>query len=336
MTNITGSKKAKEEVAVILSCDLNINAGNSHGDKNMIINQTFDTERALYHLTNTEITGCHFAGSQDGESVLKEASNITLTDCDFSLRYPMWHVKAFELINSRMDDKARAPIWYAEKGTIADCTINSTKCLRECSNIQIIDSNIASLEFGWKCQNLRIENTSIESEYFLLDSRNIEISHLNMKGKYSFQYVENLTISDSNLDTKDAFWHSTNVTVRNSVIKGEHLGWFSDGLTLIDCRIIGTQPLCYCKNLKLINCIMEETDLAFEYSDVEAKIHGHVLSIKNPKSGTIVLDSVGEIIFEDAVMVCSGKVLIREVPLQREIATQPAEDESCQVTPAAA
>ena len=117
--------------------------------------------------------------------------------------------------------------------------------------------------------------------------------------------------SDCGLDTKDAFWHSKNVTVKDSVVKGEYLGWFSDGLTLINCKIIGTQPLCYCKNLKLINCTMEDTDLSFEYSDVEADVRGHIISVKNPKSGIITTDSVGEIVREAPVMECTGKVVIR-------------------------
>ena len=62
----------------------------------------------------------------------------------------------------------------------------------------------------------------------------------------------------------------------------------------------------------LIGCTMEGTDLAFEYSDVEATILGHVDSIKNPRSGEILVDSVGEIIMEDAVMDCTGKVVVRE------------------------
>lgn len=123
--------------------------------------------------------------------------------------------------------------------------------------------------------------------------------------------MENLTIDNSNLDTKDAFWHSKNVVVKNSLVKGEYLGWFSDGLTLINCKIIGTQPLCYCKNLKLINCTMEETDLSFEYSDVDANIKGNIMSIKNPKSGRIVADSIGEIIKEDSIMEDVCDIVIR-------------------------
>ncbi len=90
-----------------------------------------------------------------------------------------------------------------------------------------------------------------------------------------------------------------------------YLAWFSEGLTLVNCHIIGTQPLCYCNDLKLINCTMEGTDLAFEYSDVEADIRGNVISIKNPRSGSITVDSVEEIIMGDAVMECTGNVHIR-------------------------
>ena len=124
--------------------------------------------------------------------------------------------------------------------------------------------------------------------------------------------MENLELENCELDTKDAFGHTKNVTVKDSTVKGEYLAWFSDGLTLINCKIIGTQPLCYCKNLKLINCTMEDTDLAFEYSDVDADIKGNVLSIKNPKSGTTIVDSVGEIINEDSIMDVNGKVIIRD------------------------
>ena len=47
---------------------------------------------------------------------------------------------------------------------------------------------------------------------------------------------------------------------------------------------------------------MENTDLSFEYSDVEAEIIGHIDSVKNPHSGNIVADSIGEIILEDSIM----------------------------------
>ena len=56
---------------------------------------------------------------------------------------------------------------------------------------------------------------------------------------------------------------------------------------------------------------MSGTDLAFEYSDVNADIIGRVESVKNPRSGIITLDEVGEIITEAPVEPCCGKVVLR-------------------------
>lgn len=276
-----------------------------------IRNKTFDEERALYNLQNAEVIECTFAGPADGESVLKEARDVTIQDCQFSLRYPLWHTESFRLVNSSMDELTRAPIWYATDGVIDSCVITGVKCLRECDRMTICHSKITSPEFGWRCRGLKIDDTDLESEYLFFEARDAEIYNLRMKGKYSFQYTENITITDSYLDTKDAFWHAKNVTVKNSVVKGEYLAWYSDGLTLIDCKIIGTQPLCYAKNLTLINCTMEGTDLSFEYSDVHADVQGHIHSVKNPRSGEITADSIGEIIFENSVFATDCKVHTR-------------------------
>lgn len=280
-------------------------------ERTILSHQQYDEERALYHLQHGDLDSCVFAGPADGESALKEARDIRLKDCRFSLRYPLWHVQGFRMDQSTMDEKTRAAIWYATDGVITNSTLGGVKAVRECQRISLDHCQVVSQEFGWKSQGITLNDTRVESEYLFLDSSEIRLRNVHMKGKYSFQYVRDLEIDDSILDTKDAFWHTKNVTVRNSTVKGEYLAWYSDGLTLINCHIIGTQPLCYCTNLKLVNCTMEDTDLAFEYSDVEADIRGRVLSVKNPRSGRIVLDSVGEIIREDAVMPCTGEVVLR-------------------------
>ena len=277
----------------------------------IISNQTFDVERALYNLTDTQVISCLFEGPADGESALKEARNVTMKDCHFRLRYPLWHVQGFTLDGCSMNDQARAAIWYAEHGCIVDSDLGGIKALRDCYDVAIERCRVESPEFGWKCRNIRVSDSQLQAEYLFLDSRNVTLKNVHMKGKYSFQYMENLVIEDSILDTKDAFWHSKNMTVKNSTVKGEYLAWFSEGLTLINCKIIGTQPLCYCKDLKLVDCTMEGTDLAFEYSDVQATVIGHIDSVKNPRSGCITADSVGQIMTEDPVMECTGKVIIR-------------------------
>jgi hypothetical protein len=185
-----------------------------------IRSKQMDDERALYHLTNADVTDCVFAGPADGESVLKETCDIAVSGCRFSLRYPMWHVKGFLLEQSSMDDLTRAALWYADHGTIRHCDLDGIKAVRECSHIQLSDCHIHSSEFGWKCDDIVLEDSEIFTEYPFLDSRNVQLSRVHLEGKYSFQYVENLEITDCTLDTKDAFWHSRNVTVTDSTVKG--------------------------------------------------------------------------------------------------------------------
>jgi len=282
-------------------------------NKQIIESKQFDQERALYNLTDAEVRSCMFSGPADGESALKECRRVTVRDCTFSLRYPLWHAEGYELVGSCLDEKTRAPIWYARDGLIEGCRIDGVKCLRECDNTVVRGSSIHSPEFGWRCRGLTLEKSEIESEYFLFESRDVEVRELRMKGKYSFQYVENMVIRDSYLDTKDAFWHSKNVRVENSTVRGEYLGWFAEGLTLVNCHIVGTQPLCYCKNLKLIDCTMEGTDLSFEYSEVEADIKGEILSVKNPKSGYITADAIGETVYEGSILTSECRVSVREI-----------------------
>ena len=276
----------------------------------IIKGQVFDEERALYNLQDTVVEDCTFAGEADGESVLKEARNIELHNCKFALRYPVWHVQKYLLKDTAFGNNTRAPIWYSNDGVIDGCKFEDVKALRECNNTVIKNSNIYSTEFGWKCDGVDVSDTKLVSEYVFFDSKNIKLSNVNFQGKYSFQYVENLEIENCYLDTKDAFWHSKNITVKDSTVKGEYLAWFSENLTLINCKISGTQPLCYCKNLKLINCTMDDTDLSFEYSEVEADIKGYVESIKNPKSGKITVDELGELILEDSIMESSAEVVV--------------------------
>jgi hypothetical protein len=263
---------------------------------NLIENMTMDEERALYGSNDITVRHCRFDGPADGESALKESSGVTVEDSFFNLRYPFWHVHGLNISSSEMTDKCRAAIWYSDNISIKDTKLHGIKALRECSNASIESSSVISPEFGWSVHGLKLKDTSAESEYFLMRSSELELDKVTLTGKYSFQYVENAVITNSVLNTKDAFWHAKNVIVKDSVINGEYLAWYSEDLTLVNCTIKGTQPLCYCKGLTLIDCRMEDCDLAFERSHVNAIITTPVISIKNPLSGSIIVPSAGEVI----------------------------------------
>ena len=278
---------------------------------NIIENKTFDLERSLYNLKDTKVINCIFKGVNDGESVLKEAKDIELEKCSFSLRYPLWHNDNFKIYECDFDEYSRAPIWYSNNGEIRSCKITSIKALRECNDIKIKNGYIYSNEFGWKCKNIEVLKSRINSEYAFFDSKNIKLDNVSFSGKYSFQYIDNLEITNSFLNTKDAFWHSENVIVKDSVVKGEYLAWFSKNITFVNCTIVGTQPFCYVENLKLVNCKMIDADLAFEYSSVDADIISEIDSIKNPKSGVIKCLGVKEVINEDSIMESNYELIIK-------------------------
>lgn len=260
---------------------------------------TCGEERALYGIRDSIVSGCRFDGEEDGESALKECRNIEVEDCFFNLRYPLWHVDDAMLRNCEMTDKCRAALWYDSDVRIVDSKLHGIKALRECEGVSLERCDVVSEEFGWRCRGLSVRDCTLESQYPFFECVEMTVDGLSMKGKYSFQYIENAVFKNCIFKTKDAFWHAKNVTVYDSVISGEYLAWYSENLRLVRCRISGTQPFCYCKGLILEDCEMEDTDLSFERSDVRADIKGNIVSVKNPVSGYINADSIGEIILDN-------------------------------------
>lgn len=57
---------------------------------------------------------------------------------------------------------------------------------------------------------------------------------------------------------------------------------------------------------------MKKADLVFEYSEVEADIIGEVMSIKNPISGYINADKIGDIILENSKYNCNCKITSKQ------------------------
>ncbi len=271
-------------------------------------NQIFDKEREFYGSSDVTVVNCKFEGPADGESAFKESRNVTVDGCLWNLRYPFWHDTGVTMKNTELTELCRAAFWYSEKIEITDSKLHGVKAMRECGDITIRNSDIVSPEFGWSVNNIRVEDSAAAGEYFMMRSSDITFKNVEFTGKYSFQYVENAVIEDCVLHTKDAFWHAKNVVIKNCVVEGEYLAWYAENITFENCKISGTQPFCYCKNLKLINCEMIDADLSFEKSEVEAELTAPILSIKNPKSGTIKVPAVGELILDDPEAKC--RVLI--------------------------
>lgn len=253
-------------------------------------------ERALFAARDCEIEETIF---DDGESPLKESRNISLRACMFKWKYPLWYAKEIGVRDSTWFDMARAGVWYSERVRVTDCAIEAPKNFRRCHDLTLRHVSFANAaETLWECDGVTLSDVTAKGDYFAMNSRNMTADNLTLYGNYSFDGCRNLTVRNSRLLSKDAFWNCEDVRAENCFISGEYLGWNTKRLTLIDCTIESLQGLCYVEDLVLRNCRLLNTTLAFEYSTVDAEIVGRVDSVKNPTSGRIVADEIGELILE--------------------------------------
>lgn len=238
---------------------------------------------------------------RDGESPLKECSDVELSCCLFRWKYPLWYCDGVTADDCTWFEMARAGVWYSKNLTVRNANIEAPKNFRRCDGLTLENVTFHNAqETLWHCKNVTLKNvTAANGPYFAMNSVNMDITGLSLDGNYSFDGAENVTIRDSRLITKDAFWNSKNVTVYDSFISGEYLGWNSENLTLVNCTVESLQGMCYIKGLKMINCKLINTNLAFEYSDVEAELTGRVDSVFNPRSGKITAEAIDELILEE-------------------------------------
>ena len=264
----------------------------------VIKDQTFGGERALFRTVDAIIENCQFG---EGESPLKESSNLEVKNVTFGWKYPLWYTKNIKVSDTQFLEMSRSGLWYVENGEFINCDIIAPKEFRRSKHISIKDSIFHDAkETLWECEDVRLENVKATGDYFLMNSKNIEIHNFTLEGNYFADGGENIKVYDSTLHSKDSFWNCKNVYCENCTIEGEYLGWNTENLTLVNCTIISHQGLCYISHLVLKDCKILNSDLILEYCrDIQANILSPLGSIKNPISGTIYCDSYEEWIQDD-------------------------------------
>ena len=271
----------------------------------------FTGERALFQGADLRIYDSIF---DDGESPLKHSKNVELNGCSFKWKYPLWYSENITVRDCSVFEMGRAGIWYTNNIEMTDTLYEAPKGFRRCDGVTLDNVQFTNAaETLWSCKNITAESVTAKGDYFAMNSENMEFTYLNLAGNYSFDGCKNVVIRNSKLLSKDAFWNSENITVYDSFISGEYLGWNSKNLTLINCTIESLQGMCYIENLVMKNCKLINTTLAFEYSTVDAEITGRIDSVKNPTSGIIRAESIGELIMEkDKIDVNKTRIICKD------------------------
>lgn len=260
----------------------------------------FTGERALYHRNGLIISDSIF---EDGESPLKECSNITVEGSIFKWKYPIWYSEDVTVRDCTLLVTARSGVWYTNGIIFENCTIDAPKTFRRCDGVTVKGCTLPNAqETLWSCKNVNIESVSVCGDYFGMNCDGVKCKDFSISGNYAFDGAKNIEIDGARLISKDAFWNSENVTVSNSLIIGEYLGWNSKNVKFINCTIESNQGLCYMEGVTLVNCKLINTDLAFELSSVDAEVTTDLISVKNPISGTIRAKGIGEIILDSEMI----------------------------------
>ena len=253
----------------------------------------------------------------EGESAIKECSDIEAENCHFWGKYPFWHVHGFKINRCQFDAGARSALWYSDHLDMRDTIIDGPKMFREMHDLYLENVTINDAdETFWRCQNIEGKNLTLhEGTYPFMFCDHVKIDGLKTDSKYVFQYCKNVELRNANIVTKDSFWECENVTIYDSVLDGEYLAWHSKNVRLVNCHLAGEQLLCYADNLVLENCTFDKAcDRVFEYSNVEADIRGHIDNIKNPSSGHVVADSIGSITIDENVKAPNDCVITTRQP----------------------
>ncbi len=276
----------------------------------VIENGRFTGERALFSSREVDIRDSVF---EDGESPLKESKRVRLDGCIFRWKYPLWYCEGVSAKGITLTETARSGIWYTHGISMNDCVIDAPKTFRRSSGIVLKSVRMpGGADSMWSCRDVTLYDVSVRGDYFGMNCIGVTADGLHISGNYAFDGAMNVMIRNSRLISKDAFWNCENVVVEDSLIVGEYLGWNSRNVKFVNCTIESNQGLCYMENVVLENCKLINTDLAFEYSTVNADVRSGIVSVKNPTSGRIVADSIGEIIMEpECVDISKTEIVVR-------------------------
>ena len=97
-------------------------------------NGTYTGERALFASKDASFDNCLF---KDGESPLKESSNLKINKTTFAWKYPLWYANNIKVNDSRLLITARSGIWYTHHIIMDNCNIEAPKTFRRSSYIAL-------------------------------------------------------------------------------------------------------------------------------------------------------------------------------------------------------
>ena len=119
-----------------------------------IENKTFEGERPLFYKRDLTLRNIEIL---NGESGIKECSNIICSDSVFNGKYPFWHVDDCKISKCTFKEGARAAIWYSKNLSMTDTMVIAPKMFRKMENLCLDKVTFTDAkETMWDCKKLQI------------------------------------------------------------------------------------------------------------------------------------------------------------------------------------
>lgn len=153
------------------------------GPRPKTVQRRLTGERAACFCKHHDFDSVTFA---DGESPLKHAIDIRLSQSGFEWKYPLWYCKDISLKDCMLFTMARAGIWYTQNISIEDTAIQAPKTFRRSSGIVMRNITMPNAdEMLWNCRHIDMERVSAQSDYFAMNSHGISARDFSLDGNYA-------------------------------------------------------------------------------------------------------------------------------------------------------
>ena len=88
----------------------------------------------MYASHDLEIDNVTF---QEGESAIKECSNLLVRGCRFEGKYPLWCCAGTKVSGCHFTEGARAAVWYSSDMEMTGCNVTAPKMFREMDRLTL-------------------------------------------------------------------------------------------------------------------------------------------------------------------------------------------------------
>ena len=135
---------------------------------NIVENKEFEGERPLFYFSDLSLSKIKVL---NGESAIKECTNVTCTDSSFCGKYPFWHANHALIEKCVFETGGRAAIWYSHDLTMKDTLVIAPKMFRRCSGLKLENVEFTdALETLWDCTDITASHIkAVHADYIFMN-----------------------------------------------------------------------------------------------------------------------------------------------------------------------